>query len=137
VLEQHTGWRELIPLGDLDADGEAEAIGRFQGQNSLVALLSGRELAQSFRLDVAEGFHSFAARDAFGSLGDLDGDGVREIFAVSDRALDQEHFDWVADFGALTIHSGRDGAVLRHITRETLREAALAGCPVVVSRVGR
>jgi len=129
-------WGEVIPVGDLEADGEPEFIALPLSQVGLARVLTSERMDTRFGFESAEGYRGFSWRGAFGGLGDVDGDGMREIYAVSDRAIDYARFEWVPDFGLVTIHSGRDGSVVKRISRDTLREAALAGCPVVVARIG-
>lgn len=132
-IAEHPPWTYLIPLGDLDADGEHEIFGRRE-ESTRATLLSGSALEPSWTIHPAPGFdepHGHLA--GLGALHDVDGDGVRDLYAISDRHLDYEDRAYVADFGMLRIHSGRDGSVLRAITHETLREALEAGCPMIVS----
>jgi len=134
-INAHPPWAHLIPLGDLDADGQHEAFGRLE-QGADVTLLTGKAFEPVWTMRPTPGFdepHHELAPAGLGSLHDVDGDGVRDLYAISDRHLDYEDGAYVADFGVLRIHSGRDGSVLREITRATLREALQAGCPVFVS----
>lgn len=132
ALSSQRRWSEVRSRVDLDGDGAPEWLIAPQANANSLSVRQGLEEPDAFRIAVATNY------DALGSvlaLDDWNGDGVRELAAVSNRALVYRNFGWTPDFGVVTIHSGSDGSVLKLITRETLREAASAGCPMVVSRI--
>jgi len=135
TLPEDPIWNEIDAIFELDGDGDPEWLLRTRAAPNRARVIRGRDGAPAFDIEVAPHYEDFAPIGAFVVLGDLNGDGVRELAAASNRGLDFANYRWTPDFGLVTIHSGSDGSVLKHITRETLREAASAGCPMLVSRI--
>jgi len=132
-IATHSPWERISHLGDLDADGAEEAFG-VRERELTATVLTGATLRSSWSIAPALGYHPWRGYfNEHGSLHDVDGDGVRDVFAASNRILDYRDHAYVPDFGVLRIHSGRNGTILRELTRDTLREFMAAGCPRVLS----
>ena len=106
----------LREVGDLDGDGHHEvlvagSLDPFADGDDCMALYSGATLERRYTLahTPPHSLHSILGQVA-ADLGDVDGDGVRDV-AVAGA-------DWWGDNpGAVQIYSGKDGSIIRRITR--------------------
>ena len=126
------------PVADFDGDGlldfSRNYLGRVESRgdaHTKMEIVSGKTGASlcSFHIDSRTEFVS-----AFRSAGDVNCDGTPDIALTGDVEMVAEGRKWKPAFGVVTIHSGKDGSLLRTYDREYLREFSKGDVPSVVIR---
>ncbi len=123
---------KISPLGDIDGDAFFDfAVHRTSRGETRRALeiVSGKPDSVLFEC-AADPRAEFIR--ACGPAGDVNRDGTPDIAITGDVAMVADGRKWKPAYGVVTVHSGRDGSVLRTYDADTFRKLSEHAVPSVV-----
>ncbi len=130
----HPSQGQHFPLGDVDGDGLIDYLDNIPVRSmderpTGVEVFSGKTFQRLFTCQVDPRCDYLAS---FHPVGDLNGDSFADFSLTGNVAMVVEDRRCKPSFGVVTIHSGRDGSLIRTYDRDALRTLAALAVPNVV-----